>query len=204
MPILKNQRHELFAQKLAAGESASSAYVLAGFKESRKNASRLKAKDDIAARVQELQAVAARSTTITIESICRELDEANAVARERGQAAAMVSASALRAKLAGLMVEKVEVGDAGSFDDVECTADIADRVLAELVLRFRPIDEKDRQGLIELFERQFTETHEFLNAIRGRPIIALRVDMRDLQTPWQELPQYGTRPLRRLTNGGNR
>ena len=48
----------------------------------------------------ELQTAVAKNSAITIELICAELDEANAVAKERGQAAAMVSASALRAKLA--------------------------------------------------------------------------------------------------------
>ena len=90
---------------------------------------RLRAKEDIAARVSELQGVAARSTEITIESICRELDEANAVAKERGQASAMVSASALRAKLAGLMVERVEVGGPDDFANLdETNEEMADKI----------------------------------------------------------------------------
>lgn len=63
----------------------------------------------------ELQEEAARRSEITIETICAELDTANAVAKERGQASAMVSASALRAKLAGLMVERVEIGGPDAF-----------------------------------------------------------------------------------------
>lgn len=109
MPILENQRHEKFAQQLATGKSASEAYVLAGYKPSRKNASRLRTNEGVVARVAELQAVAVRSTAITIESICAELDEANQVAKEHGQASAMVSASTLRAKLAGLLRDKVEI-----------------------------------------------------------------------------------------------
>ena len=40
------------------------------------------------------------------------------MAKERGQAAALVSARALKAKLAGLMVErqKIEVGGPGAYD----------------------------------------------------------------------------------------
>lgn len=109
MPILENQRHEKFAQQLATGKSASEAYVLAGYKPSRKNASRLRTNEGVVTRVAELQAVAVRSTAITIESICAELDEANQVAKEHGQASAMVSASTLRAKLAGLLRDKVEI-----------------------------------------------------------------------------------------------
>ena len=93
MPILENQRHELFAQELAKGKTAHEAYRLAGFKESRKNASRLRANEDITARVAELQAVAARSAEITIEACCAELDQAIEIAKANGQATALVSAT---------------------------------------------------------------------------------------------------------------
>jgi hypothetical protein len=55
MGILKNPRHELFAQELAKGKSASEAYTLAGYKACRQNASRLSSHDDIKARVTELR-----------------------------------------------------------------------------------------------------------------------------------------------------
>jgi hypothetical protein len=173
MPILENQRHELFAQELATGKSASEAYALAGFKESRKNASRLRAKEDVKARLAELQAVSARSTAITIESICAELDQANQVAMERGQAAAMVSASTLRAKLGGLMVEKVEIGPAGAFDEAETYSDLADKMLDEIKAMYRPVSDDDRQGLTALLESQGNELGEFLASIRARPINGL-------------------------------
>jgi hypothetical protein len=54
MPILTNPRHELFCQELAKGKSAHDAYVLAGYKESRKNAAALKSKSDIKGRLSEL------------------------------------------------------------------------------------------------------------------------------------------------------
>jgi alpha-methylacyl-CoA racemase len=124
MPILENPRHELFAQELAKGNSSSEAYVLAGYKPSRKNAARLRANEGVKARLAELQAVSARSTAITIESICAELDQANQVAMSRGQTAAMVSASTLRAKLGGLMIERVEVGGPDAFDEAETIEDV--------------------------------------------------------------------------------
>jgi hypothetical protein len=52
--------------------------------------------------VAELQAQAAVTSKVTVESICLELDEANAVAKAKGRAAAMVSAAPLRAKACGL------------------------------------------------------------------------------------------------------
>jgi terminase small subunit-like protein len=208
VPIIKNTRHEKFAQELATGKSASEAYVLAGYKPSRKNASRLRTNEDIAARIAELQGSAARSTQITIQSICAELDAANEVARERGQAAAMVSASALRAKLAGLMVERVEVGGAGDFSRDDSLEDMANKMLADAggpVELFRPVDQRDRERLIKLLERFQTDIGEFFNALRARPIVAERVDLANLRADWHTLrlhpSEIGKGNQHRLTNG---
>lgn len=73
MPVLKNSRHERFAQALAAGETADSAYVTAGFKANRGNAATLKAKQSIEARVAEIQGKSAERAEISIERVLREL-----------------------------------------------------------------------------------------------------------------------------------
>src|SRR5712691_9026359 len=58
MPQLLNRRHELFARALASGESASTAYRAAGYQcaphKARGHGYRLRTREDIAARVQEL------------------------------------------------------------------------------------------------------------------------------------------------------
>ena len=203
MPILENQRHELFAQEIAKGKSASEAYKIAGYRPSRKNAGRLKTKEDINARVSELQGVAARSTEITIKFICRELDEANAVAKERGQASAMVSASALRAKLAGLMVERVEVGGPGDFEGCSTLAGFADRMIEDLVIAFRPVDEKDREGLIALLGRHMKELGEFISAIRARPITAVRCNPAATAN-WRELELHPSEQRQITNSNGSR
>lgn len=43
MPVLKNARHETFAQGLAKGLTADEAYAAAGFTPNRGNATRMKA-----------------------------------------------------------------------------------------------------------------------------------------------------------------
>jgi hypothetical protein len=168
MPVLENPRHELFAEELATGKSASEAYALAGFRPSRKNASRLRAKEDISARVAELQAVTARSAAITIESICAELDQANQVAKAKGQAAAMVSASALRAKLGGLMVERVEVGGPNAFDDAETIEDVIEAACEQLTAEGYSLDEADKAQLTAMLLRQEDERQEFLASCKAR------------------------------------
>jgi phage terminase small subunit len=198
MGILANPRHERFVQALFEGETADAAYAKAGYKPNDGNCIRLKGNERVKARLAELQAQTAEASKITVESICRELDEANAVAKAKGQAAAMVSAATLRAKLAGLMVERVEVGDPGDFAKCEGMADIVDEVLARLIEQFRPVDEQDRQGLLALYERHLKETDEYIEAIKARPIVAERVDARRLDRPWQHLrprhPAIGESP----------
>ena len=55
MPVLQNQRWERFARGLASGKTGDAAYIEAGYKRNKDNASRLKAKESISARVRELQ-----------------------------------------------------------------------------------------------------------------------------------------------------
>lgn len=56
MPVLKNTKHEAFAQALAKGMTRDQAYAEAGYKPDRKNAFRLTTNDDVMARVEELSA----------------------------------------------------------------------------------------------------------------------------------------------------
>lgn len=75
MPELKNARHELFAQELAKGRSATEAYALAGYNGDRAHASRLAAKGNISARKQELLAIAAERTGVTVDWIVDRIRE---------------------------------------------------------------------------------------------------------------------------------
>ncbi|GAC1042276.1 hypothetical protein [Rhizobium sp. No.120] len=56
MPVLKNARHEKFAQALAKGKTADEAYEAAGYAANRGNAARLKANESIMKRVGEVGA----------------------------------------------------------------------------------------------------------------------------------------------------
>jgi hypothetical protein len=137
---LRNTRHEAFAQALfqrpKTGLTLAQCYESAGYKTnghaSETMASRLSFAEPIQARLRELQGAVARSAVITIESICAELDDAIGIARERGQASAMVSATTLRAKLAGLLREKVEISAADSFRGCDTKAQVAEEMLRRM------------------------------------------------------------------------
>jgi hypothetical protein len=107
---LKNARHERFAQELAKGVAAVTAYEAAGYKPDRGAASRLSAKINIQARVDELKERAARKAEITVADIARQLDEDREFAKGCGSAAAMVSATLGKAKVLGLIKERHEHG----------------------------------------------------------------------------------------------
>jgi hypothetical protein len=66
MPALRNERHEVFAQACAAGKSASAAYRSAGYQcaphKARGHGHRLRTREDIAARIDELSTKALART----------------------------------------------------------------------------------------------------------------------------------------------
>lgn len=105
---LKNARHERFAQELAKGAPASTAYETAGYKPDRGAASRLSANVSVQARAEELKVRAAEKVEVTVADIARQLDEDREFAKSCGQAGAAVSASLGKAKVLGLIVERQE------------------------------------------------------------------------------------------------
>ena len=116
MPVLSNSRHERFAQELAKGETADAAYVTAGFKANRGNATRLKANESVVARVAEIQGKAATRAEITVAGITDRL-LAIAERAETSDDAPMLQAARAAlmdaAKLNGLVVDKKQVEGLG-------------------------------------------------------------------------------------------
>jgi phage terminase small subunit len=73
MPILKNTKHEAFAQAVAKGQTAEDAYIAAGYTPNRGNAGRLKANEVIRKRVAELMGRSAERAEIDIARTLKEL-----------------------------------------------------------------------------------------------------------------------------------
>lgn len=109
MAVLKNAKHERFAQCLAKGDAADKAYADAGYKPSRSAASRLSTNVNIQARVAELLNKAAERTIVTVTSITDRLLNIATKAEQSSDAPLLsVARAALMdaAKLNGLVVEK--------------------------------------------------------------------------------------------------
>ena len=173
---LRNTRHEAFAKALferpKTGMTLAQCYESAGYKTkghaSETMASRLSFAEHIQARVSELQGAVARKAVISVESICAELDEANAVAKAHGQAGAMVSASTQRAKLAGLLTDKVEISAPSLFSQCKSTTELLQAMLRDLgVLHPRPEQVEQARALME------THLNEWQALAEGRGPITI-------------------------------
>ncbi len=108
MSVLKNPRHERFAQLLTHGMTADEAHTKAGYRQNRRNVTRLTTKEDIRDRVAELQAVAAERTVITLASHLKDLKELRDKACAEGRYSAAIRAEIARGRAAGLYVERIE------------------------------------------------------------------------------------------------
>jgi phage terminase small subunit len=113
MPLLKNARHEIFAQEIVKGVSGRDAYKIAGFAVSNDNAadasaSRLLRDVKVQARIAELQEKAQARALVTLEEHIEELKDIRDLAKKNGQASAAVAAEVKRGELMGYYVERRE------------------------------------------------------------------------------------------------
>jgi predicted Fe-S protein YdhL (DUF1289 family) len=199
MPPLSNARHERFVQGLLEGKSAIAAYEDAGFRPDRGNATRLHASPQVQARLAELQSEVAGQTKLTVEGLLAELEQARAKATDLRQLSASVRAIEAKAKISGLLVQRMEIGGPGSFDgyDQDSPADLvrwlADQAIEDCV-RTQPelasyvrFSDDDRATILSLFQ----QIYGLIEQRRKEAYDARHSDL-----------MRGYRPaVRRLTNG---
>jgi len=119
VPVLDNPKHEAFAHGLASGLSADEAYGTAGYSPNRGNATRLKANESVAARVEEIRSAAAdRADWIAARRLemLRDVAYSNIRKDPRAAIAAIAEANkmqgshaAIRHKIGGIQGEPIEV-----------------------------------------------------------------------------------------------
>jgi Terminase small subunit len=173
---LSNVRHERFVGLLLEGRSASAAYAQAGYAPDDANAAKLKAHPRVQERLAELQSEVAKDTKITVESIVGELTDLAAKATNKSQFTAAIRAVVEKARIAGLLVERVEIGSPGDFSDSETPEAIVDRMLSYDTNPYHDVRDEDRQALVEMLKRHAVEMREYVNAIKARPIVGVRLD----------------------------
>lgn len=154
MPVLNNPRHEKFCQELAKGASCGAAYMAAGYDSDEGSAfsagSRLYKKDEIKARVAEIQERAASrveekiavSKAWVIERLVQNVERAMQFEeiedRDGGTGEFKYEGNVanrsleLIGKELGMFVDRKEVGAPGDFDGLEGNA-LRDKLADELV-----------------------------------------------------------------------
>jgi hypothetical protein len=204
MPVLKNPRWERLAQELAQNKTASEAMILAGYSDVR-NSTRLTKKEEIRRRVEELQSRGAERAEVSVASLLQELEAAREKASNLDQLSAAVRAIEAKAKVSGLLVQKVEVTNIDSqFDEAETIED----VMAAMVAAF----EADGYSFSEYQRRElaarFTAFTDFLTACKPKPAYVIEgnspADIRSrlINKPMKMSPvKLGDCSPRRLTNG---
>jgi phage terminase small subunit len=172
MPSLNNARHEKFCLALLEGKSADEAFVIAGYKKNRGNASRLKANENVLARLTELQAAAAKASEVTVESLLAELEDAREKATTRDQLSAAVRAIEAKAKVSGLLTQKVEIIDpAQAFDNARTPEEIA-AVLARGIAgdRSYELTPDELRGFAELMVQWVEAINQYLSGCAAKPV----------------------------------
>lgn len=136
MPVLKNARHERFAQARVDGQTIDKAFVTAGYSRNPGNAGRLNNKEHIQARIRELQAKAAKKVITTASDIVDQLSEDRDFARQNLHSAAAITATMGQAKVLGFLKDIHEhTGKDGAAMEVKTETTIEERSANDLARR---------------------------------------------------------------------
>ena len=137
MPILKNPRHEQFAQLVGKGAgygwTQGEIYQRAGFRSgghaAEVGASRLLKNADIRRRLEELAAPAVKRTKITLETLIDQFDQVFDGAMEDRQFGAAGSAATTKARLVGYLRDRLEIGGPGEFSGCKTPEEVVDLMI---------------------------------------------------------------------------
>lgn len=120
MALLRNPRHELFAQAIASGKSRVEAYTQMGGKAKNPSLganSFIHNHPEIQARIDEILKAAANRAELSRKDILDRIFQDWELARKLGQVPAALKAAELMGKeLHKMFVDRKEIGQAGDFD----------------------------------------------------------------------------------------
>jgi hypothetical protein len=153
MSILKNAKHELLAQGLAAGKSQEKAYIEAGYSPKaasanaatliKQNQSILTRRDELLSQREALQTramvAAAKSAQISLESHLSKLAEIRDLAIAAEDYSAANTAETNRGKVMGYYVERKEVGRPGDFSELSDEQLRAKRQMYEAIAKAKSL-----------------------------------------------------------------
>jgi hypothetical protein len=202
VPPLSNPRHERFVQALFEGETADAAYAKAGYKPNDGNCIRLKGNERVKARLIELQTQAAKASEVTVESLLAELEQARSRADSLDQLSAAVRAIEAKAKVSGLLVQKVEVRDTDALSGLDSVDAVVNACLHEYTGNGYQFTEAQRVEFAGLMTGWAEAINQFLASITARPVrVIVGNSPADLRA--QELRRRRNRPAIGFTATGS-
>jgi pyruvate/2-oxoglutarate dehydrogenase complex dihydrolipoamide acyltransferase (E2) component len=154
----------------------------------------------IRARLAELQAAAAKASEVTVESLLAELEDAREKATTKDQLSAAVRAIEAKAKISGLLTQKVEIVDpAQAFDNAETPEQIA-AVLARGIAKDRgyKLTPDELRGFTELMVQWVAALDHYLSGCPAKPVQPA-ISAHDM-----EIIDRRTLGLRQIGNGNHR
>jgi hypothetical protein len=126
MSVLKNTRHEIFAQQVAAGKPLLEAHEIAGYKPNQGNAGTLEMK--VRERIREIKTKAANGVNVTVASLLSKLESVYEMAERIDNPSSAVQALMAQAKLAGLITDNQRVTVETVTNDMELARWISARL----------------------------------------------------------------------------
>jgi hypothetical protein len=200
---LPSAKHEKFCLGIVLeGLSVTDSYAACGYVRNRQNAWKLRRRDYIERRIKALleeqahisrtavvQAIAEKK--VTTESLLEELDESRILGKQKEDPRAMTQASLGKARLAGLMVEKVNMSV--QTDDVsqKTPEELRDAITDSLL-------EWGEKLALDLETALFVDFVEALYASMTDEIDPPELDpTRGRRMPWDPRPQYLSGPPKR-------
>lgn len=116
MPVLKNPKHERFAQEIAKGTDRREAYALIGLKPDAHQGVIDKLYRHCKQRIDQIMRAGATKAGTTTQRVMQMLENNYEMAVAKGDMAGANKAAELIGKQLGMFVERKEVGVPGAFD----------------------------------------------------------------------------------------
>lgn len=126
-------RHERFLREyIRAHYNAAAAYRRVypnhAPDSARVSASKVLSKPNVKRRLAELTGAIMKRADVTVDRILTEYEEARLMAKSLEKTSDMIAASEKKAKLVGLLRDRIETGGVGDFDGIEDVSEVIERV----------------------------------------------------------------------------
>lgn len=151
----------------------------------------MRGNERVQARLRELQAEIAKENVVSVGSLLAELEAARQKATSLDQLSAVVRSIEAKAKISGLLTQKIEVTNGGGnvFDDCESTADVADAIARSGGVELNP---EELLAFTTIIAEWHDQMRQFLASCKAKVV---QPAMSEIQRLNHERKRLGLRPV---------